>query len=159
MLWSLVVLLSMYIPFVHTLHRVCKLSESCLYRMATKATVDSRTRYYSSMTSTDDPPSSSTLPPSSSSSSSSSSPLLNYYSTSDEEINAILKSIGQPAYRCKQLKQWVYERGVVDFNEMNNLPTDLRTKLGEIFNFGSLNLVREQVGHMSKYIDNHYRLY
>lgn len=34
-----------------------------------------------------------------------------------------------PAYRAEQIRQWVYDKGVLDFDSMSNLPADLRTRL------------------------------
>ena len=36
---------------------------------------------------------------------------------------------GVPAYRAEQIRQWVYDKGVLDFDAMSNLPADLRTRL------------------------------
>ena len=132
-------LLTMSFPFLRAFHRLYGAS-----RLEIVASSKPAIRMNSATTSTTD---SSTQPSSSSSRMDEpiSNPLLNFYSTSEEEVLAIFKSIGQPAFRFKQVKQWVYEKGVVDFNEMNNLPVELRKKLGQIFNFGSLKLVKEQV--------------
>ncbi len=34
-----------------------------------------------------------------------------------------------PAYRAEQIRHWVYDKGVLDFDAMSNLPADLRTRL------------------------------
>ena len=34
-----------------------------------------------------------------------------------------------PAYRSAQIRQWVYDNGILDFDAMTNLPSDLRTRL------------------------------
>ena len=34
-----------------------------------------------------------------------------------------------PAYRAEQIRQWVYDKGVLDFDAMTNLPSELRTRL------------------------------
>ena len=70
---------------------------------------------------------------------------LNFYSTPEDEIREIFKSWGLPTFRFTQVKKWVYDKGVVDFDLMNDLPVDLRQKLREVFSFGSLKLVSEQV--------------
>jgi len=44
-----------------------------------------------------------------------------------------LQDLGEPAYRVKQIYEWVYRRGAVMFDQMTNLPTSLRTRLGERF--------------------------
>ncbi|MCI8422579.1 MAG: 23S rRNA (adenine(2503)-C(2))-methyltransferase RlmN [Lawsonibacter sp.] len=47
-----------------------------------------------------------------------------------EELTAWLKDQGEPAYRAKQVFQWLY-RGITSFEEMTNLPKALRQKLEE----------------------------
>ena len=49
-----------------------------------------------------------------------------------EEIAAELKAMGQPAYRAKQVFEWA-TRGVYGWDEMTNLPKQLRTALAERF--------------------------
>ena len=154
----LMMLLTIYVPFVRTFCHVSKVDGPCLRNIITSTTTTSKSRRFASIIPTDSSSSRSSLsssspPPVSSfrpfAENISSSQLLNYYSTSDEEISTIFKSIGQPAFRCKQVKQWVYEKGVIDFNQMNNLPSTLRKSLSEIFHFGSLKLVSEQVVYTS----------
>lgn len=50
---------------------------------------------------------------------------------SREEFAQILRDAGQPAFRAKQLWQWVYNRGARDFSEMTNLAKELRSYLAE----------------------------
>ena len=47
-----------------------------------------------------------------------------------EELQSILKTMGQPAFRAKQIFKWLYT-GIKDFDEMSNLPKDLRSLLKE----------------------------
>ena len=51
-------------------------------------------------------------------------------SMTQEEMGAYLKALGQPAFRAKQLFQWLH-RGVTSFDEMTNLSKDLRSRLEE----------------------------
>ena len=44
-------------------------------------------------------------------------------------MTAMLQRQGQPAFRAKQLFQWVYEKGAQDFDAMTNLPSELRAWL------------------------------
>ena len=46
-----------------------------------------------------------------------------------EEISGLLRSMGEPAFRGKQIFSWLH-RGVTSFDEMSNLPKSLREKLG-----------------------------
>ncbi len=47
-----------------------------------------------------------------------------------EEISDYFKQLGQPAFRAKQVFQWLH-RGVTSFDEMSNLPKALRQALAE----------------------------
>lgn len=42
-----------------------------------------------------------------------------------DELIAILQSNGFPAYRAKQINDWVFKKGVRSYEEMKNLPKDL----------------------------------
>ena len=45
-----------------------------------------------------------------------------------EELNGALIALGYPAYRAKQVHQWLYS-GQLDINSMTNLPKDMRKGL------------------------------
>lgn len=47
-----------------------------------------------------------------------------------EEITALLRELGEPAFRGKQIFTWLH-RGVTSFDEMSNLSKPLRQKLAE----------------------------
>ena len=47
-----------------------------------------------------------------------------------EEMSSFFRALGQPAFRAKQVFQWLH-RGAVSFEEMTNLPKSLREQLGE----------------------------
>ena len=61
-----------------------------------------------------------------------------------EEIEAALKEMGQPKYRAGQIFEWL-TRGGKSFDEMSNLPKDLRAKLAEEFYIDGLTCLRKQV--------------
>jgi 23S rRNA (adenine2503-C2)-methyltransferase len=48
-----------------------------------------------------------------------------------EEMASFMTEIGQPAFRARQLFQWVYQKGAKRFEEMTNLPATLRQSLQE----------------------------
>ncbi|MBP5300039.1 MAG: 23S rRNA (adenine(2503)-C(2))-methyltransferase RlmN [Victivallales bacterium] len=51
---------------------------------------------------------------------------------SGEELLGLLKSWGQPAFRAKQIRAWLYApRFAASYDEMNNLPAVLRAQLSE----------------------------
>jgi 23S rRNA (adenine2503-C2)-methyltransferase len=49
-----------------------------------------------------------------------------------DEIVALVESLGQPAYRGRQLATWVYAKGVGDFASMSDLPRELRERLATV---------------------------
>ncbi|OGT41039.1 MAG: 23S rRNA (adenine(2503)-C(2))-methyltransferase [Gammaproteobacteria bacterium RIFCSPHIGHO2_12_FULL_40_19] len=52
--------------------------------------------------------------------------LLNFSRT---DLIAFIKTLGEPAFRADQLIQWIYQRGIVDFDLMTNLSKSFREKL------------------------------
>ena len=59
-----------------------------------------------------------------------------------EEIAAYLATQNQRPYRAKQIADWIYKKRVNSFEEMTDLPQDLRNRLAEEFVFGGLETVR-----------------
>ena len=45
------------------------------------------------------------------------------------QSNQLIKSMGEPAYRAKQLRKWVYHSTVFSFDEMTDLPLPFRQRL------------------------------
>ena len=64
-----------------------------------------------------------------------------------EELQDLVKELGQPAFRAKQLNEWIHDKNVCSFDEMTNLPAALREKLSERFSF---NVPVELVEQVSK---------
>lgn len=58
------------------------------------------------------------------------------------EVVQSLAAWGEPQYRADQIFQWIYQRGVLDFDGMSNLPAILRAKLSEAFSLGLPRVVR-----------------
>ena len=61
-----------------------------------------------------------------------------------EEMTEALKAMGQPAFRGKQVFTWLH-KGVTSFDEMTNLPKDLRDKLKSEFTLTVPKVARKQV--------------
>lgn len=59
------------------------------------------------------------------------------------ELSDWLAQHHQPAYRAAQIFEWVYKRRVRSFEEMSNLPQELRKALSTQFAFHTLKLVRK----------------
>ena len=72
-------------------------------------------------------------------------PRVNLYGLSDVALKGLLKDWQQPAFRAKQVRQWVYEKGSTSYDSMMNLPKDLRTKLSEHTTLGELRIAQEQL--------------
>ena len=56
-----------------------------------------------------------------------------------------LEKFVQPKFRAKQLYNWIYTKKVTDFNKMENLPKDLRSKLDKEFTILSTQTISKQV--------------
>lgn len=61
-----------------------------------------------------------------------------------DEMGAFLKELGQPAFRAKQVFVWLH-RGVRDFDEMTNVPKQLREVLRERCRLSAPTVERKQV--------------
>lgn len=66
-------------------------------------------------------------------------------SMNPEEISALLEELHQPAFRAKQISEWVWTKHVTSFDEMTNLPASLRTALAERLSLGGVRELTRQV--------------
>jgi len=64
-------------------------------------------------------------------------------SMTQQELGEVLKDLGQPAFRAKQLFSWLH-KGVKSFDEMTNLPKQLRDALQERYPLCIPQVVRKQ---------------
>lgn len=64
------------------------------------------------------------------------------HSISLAEMQEMFRAMGQPAYRAKQVTEWLYVKRAGSFAAMSNLPAALRGSLEEAFGFDSLEPVR-----------------
>lgn len=60
------------------------------------------------------------------------------------EITQKLSESGEPAFRAKQIWQWIWQKHARSFDDMSNLSQELRKKLGEIFTFNTTQVVTAQ---------------
>ena len=65
-------------------------------------------------------------------------------SMTQEEMTLALKAMGQPSFRGKQVFTWLH-KGVTSFDEMTNLPKDLRDKLKSEFTLTVPKVARKQM--------------
>ena len=68
---------------------------------------------------------------------------MNLKSMTQPEIGAVLKELGQPAFRAKQVYSWLH-KGVPSYDEMTNLPKGLRDVLSEKYPIHPPKVVRKQ---------------
>ena len=61
-----------------------------------------------------------------------------------EEITAALRAMGEPSFRGKQVFTWLH-RGIIDFDEMMNIPKSLREKLRAEYYITVPTVARKQV--------------
>jgi 23S rRNA (adenine2503-C2)-methyltransferase len=61
------------------------------------------------------------------------------------ELGAAVASIGEAAFRAKQLWHWIYHQGVTDFAAMANIAKPLREKLAEHFVIGRPSVAADQL--------------
>ena len=64
-------------------------------------------------------------------------------SMTQPEIGAVLKELGQPAFRAKQVFSWLH-KGVTSYEQMSNLPKALRDVLAEKYPLNAPKVVRKQ---------------
>lgn len=68
---------------------------------------------------------------------------MNLKSLTQPELGDILKELGQPAFRAKQVFTWLH-KGVRSYDEMSNLPKALRDALSEKYPINAPKAVRKQ---------------
>lgn len=66
-------------------------------------------------------------------------------SLSPHQISELIAEMGQPAFRSKQVCEWIFDKNVCSFDEMTNIPKALREQLAEQFAFAFPEEVARQV--------------
>lgn len=62
-----------------------------------------------------------------------------------EQITALFKDLNEPAFRAKQLYDWLWNKRAIDFDEMTNFSKALRDKLKEQFEIHAVEIHDLQV--------------
>ncbi len=68
---------------------------------------------------------------------------MNLKSMTQPEIGVVLKELGQPAFRARQVYTWLH-KGVRSYEEMTNLPKSLREALAEQYPIHAPEVIRRQ---------------
>ena len=63
------------------------------------------------------------------------------------KIQELLKELGEPGFRAKQVYEWIWYKGVSNFKDMRNLPKALLEKLEETHYIPKTKIYTEQVSH------------
>jgi 23S rRNA (adenine2503-C2)-methyltransferase len=66
------------------------------------------------------------------------------YDVSLPELESRVAALGAEAYRARQVWEWAYRRFAASYDDMSNLPVDLRAKLATELPFPATGVVREQ---------------
>jgi len=68
---------------------------------------------------------------------------MNLKNLTQQELADVLKELGQPAFRAKQVYTWLH-KGIRSYDEMTNLPKGLRAQLSENYPIHAPKVVRKQ---------------
>lgn len=62
-----------------------------------------------------------------------------------EHLCEVIKGLGQPAFRAKQIYSWLHEKRVKDYSEMTNIPASFRDELSEKYPLAKVRIERRLV--------------
>ena len=66
------------------------------------------------------------------------------------ELKECIKDMGEPAFRAKQLYEWLHVKQARGYDDMTNIPKSLKEKLARDFSFTSLEVVEVQESHIDE---------
>ena len=72
-------------------------------------------------------------------------------SLTHEELQDLLKGMGEKPFRAGQLYRWMHEKLAASFDEMTNLSKDLRGKLAENCTFTALKPVCVRISQIGSF--------
>lgn len=75
-----------------------------------------------------------------------------------EELGIELKEMGEPAYRSKQIYEWLWQKSATDFEQMSNLSKEFRIKLNDHFQINKI-IVDQQQKSTDGTIKNTFKLF
>lgn len=79
-------------------------------------------------------------------------------SFSPEHLKDLFTDMGEPAFRAKQVYEWLWKHSARSFEEMSNLSKALREKLSEGFTINAVSVQKQQLSNDGT-IKNAFRLY
>lgn len=69
-------------------------------------------------------------------------------SLNKEELSEYIKELGEPAFRAKQLYEWMHVHHVPSYDDMKNIPKALKEKLEENTSYTSLKIAKVQISKL-----------
>lgn len=57
-----------------------------------------------------------------------------------EAIESIILSLSEKKFRAKQVYQWIHQKGIQSFDDMKNIPNELKIKLGESYTVNDMEM-------------------
>ena len=79
-------------------------------------------------------------------------------SMTQAELSSSFSELGLPAFRAKQVWQWLQEKGVMSFDLMTNLSKDLREKLKNEFDIYGCEVEKKSVSQLDSTVKYLFRL-
>ena len=70
--------------------------------------------------------------------------MINIRQLSLDALTQVFKEWGEPAFRAKQVYQWLWQKHAASFDAMSNLSKDLRTKLAESYTIPKVKIHHSQ---------------
>ncbi|MEY4384026.1 MAG: rRNA ((2503)-C(2))-methyltransferase, partial [Bacteroidota bacterium] len=62
-----------------------------------------------------------------------------------EQIKEAMQSHGQPGFRAKQIYEWIWNKSARSFDQMQNIPKDLRAWLEEEYELNCVEVDESQI--------------
>ena len=62
-----------------------------------------------------------------------------------EQLSAVFKEAGEPAFRAKQVYDWLWAKRAIDFADMSNLPKSLRDFLESNYSINAVEIHDRQI--------------
>lgn len=75
------------------------------------------------------------------------------------ELETIIKELSLPSFRAKQIYEWLHIRGVMSFDEMTNLPKELRSSLSAKFKIFDCEIEKKLVSSVDDTVKYLFRLH
>lgn len=76
-----------------------------------------------------------------------------------EELNTEISQLNVPKFRATQIYSWLHEKGVSSFDEMLNVPKDLRLKLSENYYIPTVQIEDKYVSKLDETVKYLFKLY